>query len=392
MTSSTDSHDAAAAVPGPGDTAPARPQRSKPQDIADAISYVRPGHPREAGIWQQYSNLTTRLRGRAFFADYITEGDRWELFDGTEAQKIPLDQQKPENYHDTHNHYQTLMAEVLNFSPQTNAVPIWGDGTAMVHGASAWGAFVSARSHFHDLTEPYWARFLPAGPPPPAQEEFDCQLCALEVDVLNGGKPGVYPNKAKHAIQVVGFGNPNSHALSVICENFDCEPERRRGQFESGIYFQNSIHPDYGRAFVADFDRAQIGIDFRKPVFDHGAIQLNAPTLGSGLIFSEGRGGEVFAGSRQPGQDTPQWLTLRMGQEGLRIVSNDGQRELIAVDVYGGIYLNGDVFVNGRKLQFAAPPAPIGQRLREALAAAARGIGQGWQALTRRLLGGRQQA
>ena len=372
----------APAPPPSGEDSDPGPQEGiAASDIAAAPSYIRPGHPRETGIWPQYYGLSTRLRGRVFLSDYIRADDRWETYDGQDAPKVSLESQTPENYHGTHNHYQTLMAEVLNFSPDTNAVPIWGDGSAIAHGASAWGAFVSARSHFPEPQDPFWGQYLPAPLEIPPREEFDCQLCGLEVDVLNAGKPGVYPNKAKHGIQVVGFGNPNSHALSIICENFDCAPEQRRGQFEAGIYIQNAMQPDYGRLMVADFDRAQIGLDFRKPVFSYGAIQLNAPQLGPGLLFSEGRGGELFAGSRWPGQESPAWLTIRMGEEGLRIVSNDGTREVIAVDVYGGIYLNGDVFVNGQKLQFAAPPAPLGQRFSAALGAAAQLVQQGLRAL-----------
>ena len=331
------------------------PKEVSMTDISNTPSFVREGHPRADGVWIQYYGLNTRLRGRAYYSDIIKPDDQWEKYDGSTTEVVDLSEQTPENYHQTHNHYQAVLSEVLNFSPHTNAVPIWGDGAAVANGSAAWGAFFSARSAYLDSTilnqNVHLAKAVPDGFSVVPKEDYDCQLCGLEVDVLNSGKPGVYPNKAKHGLQVVGFGNPNSHALSVICERFDCPPEDRRGQFAAGLYFQNSIHPEYGAAIVGDFEQAHIGIDFRKPVFEWGAIQLNAPKPGSGIVFSEGQGGEIYSGKRWAGGDeTPKWLTVRMGEEGLRIVSPDGTRELLAIDQFGGIYLNGDVYVNGRKL------------------------------------------
>lgn len=47
--------------------------------------------------------------------------------------------------------------------------------------------------------------------------------------------------------------------------------------------------------------------------------------------------------------DTSTWLTVKPsdGEVGVRIVSNDG-KEIIAVDNYGGIYINGDIYANGK--------------------------------------------
>lgn len=327
-------------------------------DIADAPSFVRNGYPREKNIWRQYYGMSTRLRGRIYFSDILLPTDSWQSYNGTKTNLVDLACQTPENYHQTHNHYQNILSEVLNFAPHSNAIPIWGDGSALASGSAAWGAFASARSAYIEPNDPKYEHLknsIPDGFVNVPHEDFDCALYGLEVDVLNAGKPGIYPNKAKHGVQIVGFGNPNSHAISVICENFDCAPEQRKGQFEAGLYFQQSIHPDYGRVVVGHFDKAQIGIDFRQPVFDWGAIQLNAPKPNSGIMFSEGRGGELYAGKRWPdGEDTPKWMTIRIGEEGLRIVSHDSMREILAVDQHGGIYLNGDIFLNGRRFD---PPS-----------------------------------
>lgn len=315
-------------------------------DLSNAPSFVHEDHARRKGIWTQYAGLTTPLRGRVFYSDVIKPGDQWTDYKGNAVEIFDLNDQTPENYHGSHNHYQLALFEVLNTSPGTNAIPIWGDGNAIANQSSAWGAFFSARSakiqpdYHHD--DAYPTELLEALP---SYDDFDAQLCGLEVDVLNNGKPGVFGNKAKHGIQVVGFGNPNSHALSVICENFDCPPEMQKGQFESGVYFQSSIHPEYGRMIVADFDKAHIGVDFRKPVFDWGAIQLNAPRAGTGVVFSEGRGGEIYSGPRQ--QDGLDVLTMRMGADGFRILNAEGTKEVLSIDSHGALCFNGEVYLKG---------------------------------------------
>ena len=47
--------------------------------------------------------------------------------------------------------------------------------------------------------------------------------------------------------------------------------------------------------------------------------------------------------------DTSAWLTVTPSESeaGVRIVSNDG-KEIVAVDNYGGVYISGDVYTNGK--------------------------------------------
>ena len=187
-------------------------------------------------------------------------------------------------------------------------------------------------------------------------ETYDTQLTGVEIDVLNDGLPGVYPNMSKTGLQVVGFGNPNSMAIEVRCEDTDkqiAEGESRRGVWESGIYFKNSIAP-YGRVLVTDFDQAKMGLDFRSTLFTEGAIDLRSEQVGTGIIYNNGNSGEIYGGKRWDGTDDPNdWLTLRMGTGGLRIVSQDNTTELVAIDNYGGVYLNGDIYWNGERLENA---------------------------------------
>ena len=60
--------------------------------------------------------------------------------------------------------------------------------------------------------------------------------------------------------------------------------------------------------------------------------------------------GSIYGTERNPSQgDTSKWLTIQNGDSGVRIVTKDG-KEIVAVDNYGGIYLNGDLYLNDSKL------------------------------------------
>ncbi|MNN35654.1 hypothetical protein D3C81_1495090 [compost metagenome] len=49
-------------------------------------------------------------------------------------------------------------------------------------------------------------------------------------------------------------------------------------------------------------------------------------------------------------EDTREWLTVNQSEAGLRIVSNDEKKEIALIDNFGGIYLNGDLFLNNKKI------------------------------------------
>jgi hypothetical protein len=313
------------------------------------IAIMRGNSPRMSGLSYQYQGMKTPLRGNLILSDVLLPSDPWHLWDGQTVPRFDIGKQTPENYHESHNHYQSLLSEVINATSGANGIPIWGESVAAVNGANVWGGFFSARSSCfkRDLIGGYLPRNLERGCGP----DFDAQLTGLEVDVLNAGKPGVYPNKAKHGVQIVGFGNPNGQALSVISENFDRGPADRRGQFESILYAQNSLQPGYGRFIVMDFDKARIGLDMRKPLFSEGAMDFRSEGAGTGIMLESGRSGEIYGGSRWPGiADKQGWLSMRLGNGGYRLVSNDNTREIMAIDNHGGIYLNGDVYLNGERL------------------------------------------
>ncbi len=314
---------------------------------------IRGRSPRSDGLYYQYEKMNTPLRGNFIISDVLLPTDPWFLWNGQPAQRFDVSKQTPENYHESHNHYQSLLSEVINATQGANGIPIWGEGLAGVNGANVWGGFFSARSGCYDgdLIGKYFPKDLKRGCGP----DFDAQLTGIEVDVLNAGKPGVYPNKAKHGVQVVGFGNPNGQAFSVIAENFDREQQFRRGQFESILYAQNSIQPDYGRFIVMDFEQANIGLDMRKPIFKAGAMDFRSEGVGTGILLSSGRAGELYGGRRWPGStEKGEWMSVRLGNAGYRLVSNDNTRELLAVDNAGKIHLNGEIYLNGSRISSAS--------------------------------------
>lgn len=314
---------------------------------------INPDHPRNDGLWLQYYPLTTALRKNIIISDVITPDSQWESWDGSVVSTHSMETETAENYDNSHNHYQNFLSEVLNFASGTNAVAIWGDSSAVVDGSKAWGAFFSARSNAPTFLTDEFSKYVPDGVEIDYDPKtYDTQLIGVEIDVLNDGLPGVYPNMSKTGLQIVGFGNPNSMAIEVRSEDTDKEnvsDEERRGVFESGLYFKNSIAP-YGRLIVSDFETARIGLDFNSTLFKEGAIKLKSQQVGTGIIYNDGFSGEIYGGSRW-GNDNEEWLTLRAGTGGIRVVSNDNTKELLAIDNYGGLYLNGDVYINGQRIE-----------------------------------------
>ncbi|RJF28709.1 hypothetical protein [Escherichia coli] len=80
-------------------------------------------------------------------------------------------------------------------------------------------------------------------------------------------------------------------------------------------------------------------------------MQARTEGVGTGIILNEGKSGEIYGGTRWNGsEDKRNWISIRNGEGGTRIVSNDNTKEVLAVDNDGGVYINGDVYINGKKL------------------------------------------
>lgn len=59
----------------------------------------------------------------------------------------------------------------------------------------------------------------------------------------------------------------------------------------------------------------------------------------------------IFEGKRwEEGEDKAVWYTIPMPDGGVRIYNNNTKQEYLAIDSFGGIYLNGDVYLNGEPL------------------------------------------
>lgn len=77
--------------------------------------------------------------------------------------------------------------------------------------------------------------------------------------------------------------------------------------------------------------------------------------LVTGVAFSVeestyGTAGVITEAPRNPdGGDSSNWLTIQSEEAGIRMTTKDN-REVVAVDNYGGIYLSGDVYLNGKLL------------------------------------------
>lgn len=68
--------------------------------------------------------------------------------------------------------------------------------------------------------------------------------------------------------------------------------------------------------------------------------------------FGEGRVAEITSGKRPSApDDSREWLILRLNEVGVILVSEDGKSEILAIDKYGGVYLSGDLYVNGNKIE-----------------------------------------
>ncbi len=54
--------------------------------------------------------------------------------------------------------------------------------------------------------------------------------------------------------------------------------------------------------------------------------------------------------SQKNSENTEEWMEIPINGRGIKIVNNDGA-EIIVVDRFGGIYLNGDVYFNYEKYE-----------------------------------------
>ncbi|WP_043342548.1 sulfotransferase family 2 domain-containing protein [Belnapia moabensis] len=292
----------------------------------NGVNLVRGRHPRIEGYWPQYSGLRTGLARNLVVSQTISNDTPIEDAHSRphEAQLAPYGTPlSSEDYRHTHNHHQNLLVETFNFSPNLNAVSIWGDSAALVPGAKSWGAFVSARSW-----PLKWDTYTPAGSAEYDDADFDAQLVGIEIDVLNAGldwgtkSPLLGSAMAKVGVQIVGFGNRNTAAVEIRTEDSDDAtrgPQDRRGAWHWGIILRNALG-DRSTVLMSENGRIRRGIDFDLTTFTEGALRIAGAGENSGIVFDNGTGGQIYS---EPSPDGPT-LCIRAGRGGLRILTADG--------------------------------------------------------------------
>lgn len=302
------------------------------------VDIVRGNHPRLEGVWPQYSGLNTGLGKNFVVSDVLPYDAQVESWKGKMRDANPANKSRTQDAHEysnTHNHYQNFLSEVWDFSPNVNAVALWGDSGAFYPGAKSWGGFLSARSW-----PVHWQQYVPEGTPAYANQDFDAQLVGLEVDVLNGGLPQGKVSKlvgmplSKSGIQVVGFGQRNTAAIEIRTEDSDDmskKADERKGTWHYGIIAYNSLNSDSTFLFSAT-PSGRTGADFSMTDYSDSAIKLKSNGSHSGISFNEYTGGELYS---QDGN-----LIVRAGNRGLAVLTPNG-RELLRVGRFGLVSWNG---------------------------------------------------
>jgi hypothetical protein len=116
--------------------------------------------------------------------------------------------------------------------------------------------------------------------------------------------------------------------------------------------WKTSLHPVRVLSSIVLFALVAVGgVAFAaKPGPVDGPVKVRSSGIGTGVLLNDGVGGEIYGGRRWPRDADGDWMTLRMGATGVRVANPDNTTEPLAIDRHGGIYLNGDVFVNGKKM------------------------------------------
>lgn len=337
------------------------------------INIIRGHHPRRMGQWPQYSNLSTGLGKNIVLTDVVTPRTPIESWEGVPMEPQKTDFERAQDYANYHNHYQNLLIETWNFTDNVNAVSFWADSAALTPGARNWGGFISARSW------PFrWGEYLPDGTPDFADPDFDAALVGLEIDVLNYGlahgemSPKIGQKLSKIGLQLVGFGKQSTAAVEIRSLDTDAHEltgDQRSGTWYYGIIANNCFNSE--STFIkASFDRARIGLDFSVPEFWQGAIKIRSSQPGSGILVNEGTSGEIFGGPRPGAEPNRNWMGIRSGDAGVRVVSRDAKRELLVIDEAGNISIPGTLTLAGKKIDPAKLAALLDGPLSDPLAAA----------------------
>jgi hypothetical protein len=203
-------------------------------------------------------------------------------------------------------HHQTFLAELITKRPDTNAVALWADAKSIVSKGRVWGGFISARSGFASPTD-------------------DSQLIGLEIDVLNAGKPGVFPNDSKVGLQIVGFGNRNTNAIEILNE------QKGEGEFENGINFQPGAISKDGAIFGVGPQSSRYGLNLLGSRFSEAAVIVSENQK---IVFrAEGRrDASIYRDEFSDGH-----LVLTAGPGGMRVTNAENTSNLLIIHPDGKV-------------------------------------------------------
>lgn len=205
-------------------------------------------------------------------------------------------------------HYQTFLVELDSRRADTNAVAFWGDAMARANKTRVWGGFFSARSEL--------------------KPGDDAQLIGCEIDVLNDGLPGIYPNNSKVGLQIVGFGKTNTNAIEVLSQDKD------KGNFMNIINVQPNTISEEGTLFGIAPQHANIGLNLLGSKFNDSAILLssNNPITFRTDVENEAK---IYT-------DDNGYLVLKLGVAGLRIIDEENSTDnLLFLDTKGNLSVAG---------------------------------------------------
>ena len=227
---------------------------------------------------------------------------------------------------ESHAQDQAFAGLIDNYSPNLNAVGVWGKGRSMAEGARVWGGF------FNVINE---------------NLGHDAQLIALEVDVLNYGLPGVFPNASKVGLQIVGLGDClNTNAIEIL--------SNKKGRWLNGIVFEPDALSDKSTVLgVGGEGPYHMGINFANVEFRDAAIRI-APGQRIRFDTQAGNPGIIYSDKGPADQ-----LVLVAGPGGLRIMDNTATRVLVEILPDGTVRLAGELQSDPLSTSFGpGSPAP----------------------------------
>jgi len=218
----------------------------------------------------------------------------------------------------SHAQDQAIAGLIDNHSPNVNAVGVWGGARALAEGSRAWGGFFNvSNSNF--------------GSGYASQAPKDAQLIALEVDVINWGLPGVYPNHSKVGLQIVGLGEAlNTNAIEILSSE--------KGKWVNGIVFMPNSIAENGTVIGIDGKvECELGIDFANTKFKDAAMRIG-PGQKIRMDGSNGNASIIYREAESPDQ-----LVLVAGTGGLKVMDNTGTRVLLELLPDGTLKVAGRV-------------------------------------------------